>query len=400
MGSLFVKIWRTDIITVDQGRCEKWGMKLTKEVSESKMSQLNIRNRDTVIQPQHYEREIAVLIVWSEVEEAVRCYHNVIVFKPLSRNCKAKNSPYGRKLGSRRAWKGDLRIGEEVVTCKLYLGLAFTILTLERVTIGCCEVGGGGGGVEKKDVIVDGGGGEDIKHDTSVECFYYKTQSHVTTVFELQRHQGDQDVDAKGNGYWCDKNISKVEETIWIRDLYMTRVGDRYSVNSNADKQYLVIHGLKPNKDNQVKAQRIKTNMTFAKWLRFGRQQDGEGFPENTAVQAKYFGNPIIEDITIKQGSLTPPESNRGVRPRVGAIRGTRIQLRSAKILTISNHEQSAPSQPTSAVRNTVGIGKEPTPQDRGGPASNAALREYCDKNYNQLLPIIAENFNKEKEKK
>ncbi|GJT14470.1 kinase-like domain, phloem protein 2-like protein [Tanacetum coccineum] len=51
------------------------------------------------------------------------------------------------QLGSRRAWKGDLGIGEEVVTCKLYLGLAFTIPTLERVTIGCCEVGGGGGGV-------------------------------------------------------------------------------------------------------------------------------------------------------------------------------------------------------------------------------------------------------------
>ncbi|GJS23802.1 hypothetical protein Tco_0452434 [Tanacetum coccineum] len=47
---------------------------------------------------------------------------------------------------SRRALKGDLGIGEEVVTCKLYLGIAFTILTLERVTIGCCEVGGGGGG--------------------------------------------------------------------------------------------------------------------------------------------------------------------------------------------------------------------------------------------------------------
>ncbi|GJY79235.1 hypothetical protein Tco_0485036 [Tanacetum coccineum] len=42
----------------------------------------------------------------------------------------------------------------------------------------------------------------------------------------------------------------------------------------------------------------------------------------------------------------------------------------------MSNHEQSAPSQPTSAVRNTVGRGKEPTPQDRGGPASEAALRE------------------------
>ncbi|GJS52800.1 hypothetical protein Tco_0626162 [Tanacetum coccineum] len=50
------------------------------------------------------------------------------------------------QLGSRRAWNGDLGIGEEVVTCKLYLGLAFTVPTLERVTIGCCEVGGGGGG--------------------------------------------------------------------------------------------------------------------------------------------------------------------------------------------------------------------------------------------------------------
>ncbi|GJY09953.1 hypothetical protein Tco_0378138 [Tanacetum coccineum] len=50
------------------------------------------------------------------------------------------------QLGSQRAWKGDLGIGDEVVTCKLYLGLAFTILNLERVTIGCCEVGGGGGG--------------------------------------------------------------------------------------------------------------------------------------------------------------------------------------------------------------------------------------------------------------
>ncbi|GJT52428.1 hypothetical protein Tco_0978585 [Tanacetum coccineum] len=39
-----------------------------------------------------------------------------------------------------------LRDGEEVVTWKLYLGLTFTIPTLERVTIGCCEVDGGGGG--------------------------------------------------------------------------------------------------------------------------------------------------------------------------------------------------------------------------------------------------------------
>ncbi|GJZ04408.1 hypothetical protein Tco_0537683 [Tanacetum coccineum] len=63
------------------------------------------------------------------------------------------------------------------------------------------------------------------------------------------------------------------------------------------------------------------------------------------------------------------------------------------------NHEQSVPSQPTSAVRNTVRKGKETTPQDRGGPASDAALREYCNKNCNQLLPIMAEKFNQEKEK-
>ncbi|GJV40470.1 hypothetical protein Tco_1418910 [Tanacetum coccineum] len=65
----------------------------------------------------------------------------------------------------------------------------------------------------------------------------------------------------------------------------------------------------------------------------------------------------------------------------------------------MSNQEQTAPSQPTSIVQNTVGRGKEPTPQDRGGPASDAALREYCARNYNQLLPIIAEKFNKEKDK-
>ncbi|GJW72424.1 hypothetical protein Tco_0129341 [Tanacetum coccineum] len=65
----------------------------------------------------------------------------------------------------------------------------------------------------------------------------------------------------------------------------------------------------------------------------------------------------------------------------------------------MSNPEQSAPSQPTSAVRNTIGRGKEPVSQDRGGPVSDAALREYYDKNYNQLLPIITEKFNEEKEK-
>ncbi|GJY58751.1 reverse transcriptase domain-containing protein [Tanacetum coccineum] len=65
----------------------------------------------------------------------------------------------------------------------------------------------------------------------------------------------------------------------------------------------------------------------------------------------------------------------------------------------MSNHEQTTPSQPTSAVRNTVERGKEPATQDQVGPVSDAALQEYYDKNYNQLLPIMAEKFNREKEK-
>ncbi|GJW34040.1 hypothetical protein Tco_0054072 [Tanacetum coccineum] len=58
-------------------------------------------------------------------------------------------------------------------------------------------------------------------------------------------------------------------------------------------------------------------------------------------------------------------------------------------------HEQIPLSQPTSAVRNT--LGKEQTSQDLGRPASDAALREYYDKNYHKLFPIIAEKVHQEK---
>ncbi|GJT55426.1 hypothetical protein Tco_0990480 [Tanacetum coccineum] len=51
----------------------------------------------------------------------------------------------------------------------------------------------------------------------------------------------------------------------------------------------------------------------------------------------------------------------------------------------------------TSAVRNTVGKGKEQTSKNSDRPASDAALREYCDKYYHQLLPIIAEKVHQEK---
>nr|GEV69044.1 hypothetical protein [Tanacetum cinerariifolium] len=50
----------------------------------------------------------------SEVEEAVRMISSTYSSKLLSRNCKAKNSPYGSRFDNRDKW--------------------------------CCEVGGGGGG--------------------------------------------------------------------------------------------------------------------------------------------------------------------------------------------------------------------------------------------------------------
>ncbi|GJR72598.1 putative RNA-directed DNA polymerase [Tanacetum coccineum] len=49
------------------------------------------------------------------------------------------------------------------------------------------------------------------------------------------------------------------------------------------------------------------------------------------------------------------------------------------------------PNPPTSVVRNTVG--KEQAPQDLVRPISDEALREYYDKNYHQILPIIAEKI-------
>ncbi|GJX83054.1 hypothetical protein Tco_0332535 [Tanacetum coccineum] len=60
----------------------------------------------------------------------------------------------------------------------------------------------------------------------------------------------------------------------------------------------------------------------------------------------------------------------------------------------MSTNKQTPLSQPTSVVRNM--LGKEQVPQDSGRPMSDEALREYCDKNYHQILPIIAEKVHQE----
>nr|GEY78904.1 hypothetical protein [Tanacetum cinerariifolium] len=95
-GSPFVKIYAhvygIDIITVDQGRCEKWGMKLTKEVVNLRCLSYNIRN--------------------PVVEASSRCqlescknynYASMLAqeYRPLSKNCKAKNNLYGSKFDNR-----------------------------------------------------------------------------------------------------------------------------------------------------------------------------------------------------------------------------------------------------------------------------------------------------------
>ncbi|GJY76748.1 reverse transcriptase domain-containing protein [Tanacetum coccineum] len=61
----------------------------------------------------------------------------------------------------------------------------------------------------------------------------------------------------------------------------------------------------------------------------------------------------------------------------------------------MSTNEQNPLSQPTSVMRNT--LGKEPVLQDLGTPISDEALREYYDRNYHHILPIIAEKVHQEK---
>ncbi|GJR26331.1 hypothetical protein Tco_1102563 [Tanacetum coccineum] len=78
------------------------------------------------------------------------------------------------------------------------------------------------------------------------------------------------------------------------------------------------------------------------------------------------------------------------------------MSLKSSPLLALvqdpTYQQQTPPSQPTSAMRNT--LGKEQVPQDLSRLASDAALREYCDRNYHQPLPIIAEKVHQEKVRK
>ncbi|GJW69727.1 hypothetical protein Tco_0126644 [Tanacetum coccineum] len=133
-------VYSTDIITVDQGRCEKWGMKLTKEVANPRCLSYSICN-PAVFSLSTRTRQ-RVLTFGGPRQEVVTKKNTV----SRSRSARSRTSCPVSIRDLEGHGKDDLGIEGDVVTCKLYLGLAFTILNLERVTIGYCEVGGGGGG--------------------------------------------------------------------------------------------------------------------------------------------------------------------------------------------------------------------------------------------------------------
>nr|GEV76187.1 hypothetical protein [Tanacetum cinerariifolium] len=54
-------VYNTDIITVDQGHCEKWGMKLTKEVAMSQLQHLQPRGEVGVVSRRIEMREVSRL---------------------------------------------------------------------------------------------------------------------------------------------------------------------------------------------------------------------------------------------------------------------------------------------------------------------------------------------------
>ncbi|GKC33580.1 hypothetical protein Tco_1045964 [Tanacetum coccineum] len=65
----------------------------------------------------------------------------------------------------------------------------------------------------------------------------------------------------------------------------------------------------------------------------------------------------------------------------------------------MSNHEQLTPTHPKSDVRNTTGKDKQ-TPQGSARTTSAVDLKEFCEKHYEKLLPIIADKYEYEQRKK
>nr|GEU36105.1 ribonuclease H-like domain-containing protein [Tanacetum cinerariifolium] len=205
------------------------------------------------------------------------------------------------QLGSRRAWKGDLGIGEDVVTCKLYLGLAFIILTLERVTIGCCEVGGGGVvdgvGVICGDGVDSGVGGVDCEVKAPVS-------SMIVKVPEKDKWCGTRGKFVRWKGVRVTK-ASKREYDLWLMRIEQYFLMTDYSlweVIKNGNKVLTKLVGSseqtyepttaeeKQDKRNEMKARgTLLMALPNKDQLKFHSYQDAKLLME--AIEKRYGGN-------------------------------------------------------------------------------------------------------------
>ncbi|GJW28904.1 hypothetical protein Tco_0045779 [Tanacetum coccineum] len=102
------------------------------------------------------------------------------------------------------------------------------------------------------------------------------------------------------------------------------------------------------------------------------------------------------KDATLKLSKSTNQEWYEHVGPEVTRSQDDKDSVSLNCSSTRSNPLIAHwPRPPTFAVRNT--LGKEQAPHDLVRPISDEAMLEYCDKNYHQILPIIAEKVHQEK---
>nr|GEV67143.1 hypothetical protein [Tanacetum cinerariifolium] len=204
--SPFVKIsahvYGTDIITVDQGRCEKWGMKLTKEVANPRCLSYNIRN-PAVFNLNTRMRQ-RVLAFGGPRQEVVTQYPEV--------DRHLAGQPAQSKLLLSVNWSPAR------VTIKHLCPLK-NLGSIHRLRQEYARDGGGGGGGE----VFGGGGfggsvvfsGDSVGNGVrSVVCgvacgvFYGVVKASISMMIVRVPEKdrwcgtwGDQDVEAKGNDY-------------------------------------------------------------------------------------------------------------------------------------------------------------------------------------------------------
>nr|GEV27782.1 hypothetical protein [Tanacetum cinerariifolium] len=183
-------VYNTDIITVDQGRCGKWGMKLTKQVVSPRCLSYNIRN-STVFSLSTRTRQ-RVLTFGGPRQEVV-----------TKKNTVSKS----RSTRSRITCPVNIRVGHSRETARL---------RTVRMVAGCCEMGGGGVvggvGVVCGDGVDRGVGGTNIRDDCKgIEerwMVWYEGQ-----VCAMERCKGNKGIQT------CVGGCKRVVEADMIKDL-------------------------------------------------------------------------------------------------------------------------------------------------------------------------------------